>query len=386
VRVQAQSAIISNAGFDSGVLSPWYLIQEAGSATATVTDGGQAQSGNYAARLDSANGTNTYYLKQLINLTAVEITHYIFAAYFKGNITGYQARIDIAQRDQYGIVITTTYGTPITLTSSYQQASLEMDTSDTWRTKQLELRLLITGTNATYGLRAWIDSSSVTWTQSYSWAYLYLTIRWNNTQNAFYTWNFSGSHPRSFSQLHPVIVSSTTPFNLTTRSPQIGGFANGTWQVLATTNTTSYRAIETVVLKYDSFVGPIFSTAPMNATVDQYTVRMTFHEVGLMNVSIRIDESFYPYPPRLIQLINAGEREKSQIEGYQVTIGGVTTNYPPMLNYSFRTLPLTARQDLIFSWAPSGYGASELIVVAVGTASVVAAGIVYVNRRRRNRP
>jgi hypothetical protein len=121
----------------------------------------------------------------------------------------------------------------------------------------------------------------------------------------------------------------------------------------------------------------------MNASIDQYTVRLTYQVSGLSNVTVRLDESFYPYKPQMIQYMNA----------YQ--LGNVTqidehwegeTKYPPMCEVTFRTHPLTYRQDIILSWSPSGYGSTEVIAVAVGTAAVLASGVIWINRRRRARP
>jgi len=382
------SAAIVNGGFESGILTPWSLVQLAGNTNASVADSTNAFKAFYAAKFVSANGTNTFYLKQIIILTDVAITQYNFTAWFKGNNTNYQARIDVLEIDAGGGVLDINQGNPITISSSWQQAYVNVYTDELFRTKKLEIQLRFTGTDAANRAINWADDTTVIWYRTFEWSYPYLTIQWNNTQNSLYQWNFTGSHPKSWTQLHPVVVdASTAPFNFTTQWPYIGGPGNGTWRVLVTTNVTSYGKFETIRIKYDSYVGPVYSTAPLNATVDQYTVRITFHELGLKNHTLRIDQSFYPYSPRKIDLINCAQNGNfTNIEAYRVNASGVITDYPSTFEFPFRTLPFTARQDLIFTWAPSGFGANEAIVVGVGVASVIAAGIVYVNRRRRTRP
>jgi hypothetical protein len=383
------SASIQNGSFESAYLPPWqFQIVEGTGITALVINNTETtiKHGIYAAviRMPTSAATQTAYLYQEIDLTDVSITEYVWSGWFKANSTGYKAHIEICEYDKYGAQIGFSESSEIDLTTDWQKIQVSHTTNNEWKAAKLEIRLVASGSNGSNVVNTYMDLIELSWVKTFEWQYPYLSVIWNNTQNTDYVWTFSATHPMAFSQLHPVVVYSTTSFNFTNQPIPLGGSGNGTWTLITQTTILTYHHFETVRIKYDSYVGPVYSThGHMNASIDQYTVRLTYQVSGLSNVTVRLDESFYPYKPQMIQYMNA----------YQ--LGNVTqidehwegeTKYPPMCEVTFRTHPLTYRQDIILSWSPSGYGSTEVIAVAVGTAAVLASGVIWINRRRRARP
>lgn len=185
----------------------------------------------------------------------------------------------------------------------------------------------------------------------------YYKISWIGTANTQY--NFTGLHPTLPGTSKVFVVNSTGSFNVT-------GSDSTYFRLLDTPNLTGNQ---TVYLLYNANAGWVYSSAPMpGGYIQSQSLYGSFTVSPSANVTVKIDTNSYGYGPRQIQLQNAtNPYGNGSMAGkiYSLTV---------------HTLPGVSSMAIYVTFETSGSGTAILVVVAISGA--VAAGVIYVARRR----
>jgi hypothetical protein len=156
---------LTNPGFETGALTPWVFTQVGGNSNAIIGDSGNAHSGSYAVNVTSADTTNDFYLNQTIQTPApakplfgpIYNTRFFTNSFWiKANVTGYNARVELVQKDATGAIISTTSNAMIPVTSTYQQIIYDINLAP--NTASVVFRMRVSRDNS-MSSEVWFDDA-----------------------------------------------------------------------------------------------------------------------------------------------------------------------------------------------------------------------------------
>jgi hypothetical protein len=148
--------ILTNPGFETGALTPWVFTLVGGSGTAIVSDAGNAHSGSYAAKVTSAIGANDFYLNQTFIIPAGTGRFFTNNFWIKSDQTGYDARVELVQKDAAGAIILISSNAMVPVTSTYQQIIYPINLASNTATVTFRMRLSGTVAGAS---EVWFDDA-----------------------------------------------------------------------------------------------------------------------------------------------------------------------------------------------------------------------------------